>query len=101
MTDLSFEVLAHYTRGMATMFFILWAAITYTWRKRNRMSLVLFVAVSYVALGYAKDVVFLFTSLMKDPFVENLVGIFHYPNTYKIHFRLQIPIFFVNFATVF
>lgn len=76
MTDLSIEALAHYTRGMATMFFILWAAITYTWRKRNRMSLVLFVAVSYVALGYAKDVVFLFTSLMKDPFVENLVGIF-------------------------
>ena len=101
MTDLSIEALAHYTRGMATMFFILWAAITYTWRKRNRMSLVLFVAVSYVALGYAKDVVFLFTSLMKAPFVENLVGIFHYPNTYKIHFRLQIPIFFVKFATVF
>ena len=91
MTDLSIEALAHYTRGMATMFFILWAAITYTWRKRNRMSLVLFVAVSYVTLGY----------LMKDPFVENLVGIFHYPNTYKIHFRLQIPIFFVKFATVF
>lgn len=75
MTDLSFETLAHYTRGMATMFFLMWAAITYTWRKRNRMSYVLFVAVGYVALGYAKDVVFLFTSLMKDPFVENLVGI--------------------------
>lgn len=76
MTDLSFEALAHYTRGMATMFFLVWAAITYTWRKRNRMSLVLFVAVSYVALGYAKDIVFLFTSWMKDPFVETLVGIF-------------------------
>lgn len=32
--NFSFEAMAHYTRGMATMFFIVCAVITYGWRKR-------------------------------------------------------------------
>lgn len=78
---LSFEALAHYIRGMATMFFLTWAVITYSWRKRDRMTFLLFVAVSYVAFGYVKDVVFLFNPLMKDAFVENLVGILDVTST--------------------
>ena len=78
---LPFEPLAHYIRGMATMFFLVWAVITYSWRKRDRMTLLLFVAVSYVAFGYVKDVVFLFNPLMKDAFVENLVGILDVTST--------------------
>ncbi|MGN0280873.1 MAG: helix-turn-helix domain-containing protein [Prevotella sp.] len=69
------ESLVHYTRGMTTMFFIMWAVYIYNWRNRDRMTFVLFVAVTYVALCYSKDVVFIFSPLLEDSFLDNLVGI--------------------------
>lgn len=72
---ISFDTLAHYTRGMATMFFIIQAVQVYGIRKRNRMTLLLFVAIVYIALCYVKDIIFLSASLMEFDFMESLVSI--------------------------
>ena len=46
MTEmLSIEALAHYTRGMTTMFFILWTIRIFKYRHHNRMMKVMAVAV--------------------------------------------------------
>lgn len=75
---LFFENLAHYTRGMATMSFMMWSVILYRCRKRNRMTFLLFLSVSYIALGYIKDFVFLFPDSVwgEDTLIEELVSIF-------------------------
>lgn len=74
--DFSFEALAHYTRGMATIFFVIFAVITYFRRKRNRMSFMLFVTVSYLALGFLKDIIFVLPLFSESSFVENLSSLF-------------------------
>lgn len=72
LEDNLFEPLAHYTRGMATMFFVICAIVTYSWRKRNRMAFLLFVTVSYLALCYLKDIIFLFPLFSENLLVDNL-----------------------------
>lgn len=74
--NFSFEALAHYTRGMATIFFVICTLITYGWRKRNRMTFLLFVTVCYVTLGYIKDTIFVFPLFNENRFVENLSSLF-------------------------
>lgn len=72
LNALSIEALAHYTRGMATLFFIMWAARIFKYRNRDKLVRVLFIAICFMAFGYLKDVVFLFTPLMDDKFVMNV-----------------------------
>ncbi len=71
----SFESVAHYTRGLATMFFIMQVASTYSLRKRDRMTYFLFIAISYITLCYIKDAGFLFTPWIESRFMEDLVSI--------------------------
>lgn len=61
---------------MATMFFVICALSTYRWRKRNSMTFLLFVTVSYIALGFIKDIIFFFPVFSDDLFVENLSSLF-------------------------
>lgn len=76
MTEmLSIEALAHYTRGMTTMFFILWTIRIFKYRHHNRMMKVMAVAVGYITFGYIKDVVFLFNPWMNDPFIQDVVSL--------------------------
>lgn len=76
--DSSFESFAHYASGMASMSFVMWAVILYEWRKRNRMTFLLFLVVAYIALGFLKDAIFLWPSRLFSDFyfVENMVSIF-------------------------
>lgn len=79
MVDNSFyESLAHYVSGMATVSFCMWTAILYRWRKRNRMTFLLFLSVAYISLSFLKDIIFTFpANLFADAkFVENSVSIF-------------------------
>lgn len=75
--DSAFESFAHYASGMAAMSFGMWAVILYRWRKRNRMTFLLFVVIAYIALCFLKDVIFLLPSQNFSDFyfVENLVSI--------------------------
>ena len=75
LETLSFEALAHYTRGMTTMFFILWTVNIYRHRHQNSMMMVMTIAASYITFGFMKDVVFLFTPWMKHPTVEGMVSL--------------------------
>lgn len=75
LETLSFEALAHYTRGMTTMFFILWTVNIFRHRHQNSMMMVMTIAVGYITFGYIKDVAFLFTPWMKHPMVEDLVSL--------------------------
>ena len=72
---LSLEAFAHYIHGMTTMFFILWALIIYHSRHNNSMMKMMAMAVCYIAFGYTKDMVFLFTPWMKHPKVEEFVSL--------------------------
>lgn len=76
--DSSFESFAHYASGMAAMSFVMWAVILYGWRKRNRMTFLLFLVVAYIALGFLKDVIFFWPSHLFSNlyFLEDMVSIF-------------------------
>ena len=75
LESLSIEALAHYTRGMATLFFVLWAIRISRYRHRDNLVKVLFVSICFTAFGFLKDVVFLFTPLMYDMFVMDVVSL--------------------------
>ena len=75
LESLSIEALAHYTRGMATLFFVLLAIKFSTYRNRNKLAKILFFALCFMAFGFLKDVVFLFTPLMYDMFVMDVVSL--------------------------
>ena len=72
---LSLEALAHYTRGMTTMFFILWTANIYKYRHENSMMMVMTIAASYITFGFIKDVIFLFTPWMTHFSVEGVASL--------------------------
>ena len=72
---LSVEALAHYARGMTTMFFIVWTGIIFRHRHQNSMMMVMTIAISYVTFGYIKDIAFLVTPWMKHPMVEDMVSL--------------------------
>lgn len=78
MDNTFFESLAHYASGMATMSFGIWAAILYKWRKRNRMTFLLFLSIAYIALSFLKDIVFLLPPQHFSDFkyVEDMSSIF-------------------------
>ncbi|MGN0309370.1 MAG: helix-turn-helix domain-containing protein [Bacteroides sp.] len=75
LDTLSVEALAHYVRGMTTMFFIAWTGIIFRHRHQNSMMMVMTIAISYVTFGYIKDIAFLFTPWMKHPMVEDMVSL--------------------------
>lgn len=70
---ISIEALAHYTRGLSTMFFIIWFLNIYHYRHHSRMMQVKYLAVCVITIGFVKDMIFLFPSFMRDKFVENIV----------------------------
>ena len=51
LESLSIEALAHYTRGMATLFFVLWAIRISRYRHRDNLVKVLFVSICFTAFG--------------------------------------------------
>lgn len=61
---------------MATIFFVIFAYITYGWRKRSRTAFLLSLAIGYLALCYLKDSIFLFPVFSENLFVENLSSLF-------------------------
>lgn len=75
MDIFSFEALAHYTRGLATMFFIMCAITIYNHRHQNRMLKVLAVAIIYITFGFIKDAVFLFPLIANNPHCQNVVSL--------------------------
>ena len=75
LETLSIEAFAHFTHGMTTMFFILWAFKIYSYRHHNSMMQMMAIAVCYIAFGYIKDMVFLFTPWMRHPTVEAVVSL--------------------------
>lgn len=75
LESLSIEALAHYTRGMVTLFFILLATKFSSYRNRNRLAKIFFVSLCVMALGFLKDVIFLITPLMNNSFVMNIVSL--------------------------
>lgn len=76
--DAFFESTAHYASGMAAMSFCMWAVMLYKWRRRNRMTFLLFLSVAYIAISFLKDAMFLLPmQIFSDEyFVEDLVSIF-------------------------
>lgn len=76
--DCFFESTAHYASGMAAMSFCMWAVMLYKWRRRNRMTFLLFLSVAYIAISFLKDAIFLLPmQIFSDEyFVEDLVSIF-------------------------
>lgn len=74
--NFSFEALAHYTRGLATMFFIMCALMTYRRRHRNRMTFLLFIVICYITISYLKDLIFIFSFFNQSIFIEDLNSIF-------------------------
>lgn len=76
--DSLFEMFAHYARGMATMSFVTWSVLLWRLRKRNRMTFLLFVVITYIAVGYLKDCVFLLPSQVftSCPRLEDCVSLF-------------------------
>lgn len=76
--DEFFEAFAHYTSGMATMSFGMWAVTLYKWHRRNRMIFLLFLSMVYIAISFLKDTIFLIPlQLFPDvDYIENLVSIF-------------------------
>ena len=78
LDDSLFEMFAHYARGMATMSFVTWSVLLWRIRKRNRMTLLLFLTISYIAVGYLKDFVFLLPSQVftSCPRLEDCVSLF-------------------------
>ena len=71
----SIEALAHYTRGLATMFFVMWAFIIYRYRRHGSIMRVLLVTVCVLALGFVKDILFVFESLKDSPFVAEITAL--------------------------
>ena len=69
------ETIAHYTRGMATMFFIMQAVLVFPSRRRDRMTYLLFVTVLYLSVCYVKDAVFLFGEFAGQEYVDDMVSI--------------------------
>lgn len=78
LDDSLFEMFAHYARGMATMSFVTWSVLLWRNRKRNRMTYLLFLAISYIAVGYLKDFIFLLPSqvFISCPQLEDCVSLF-------------------------
>lgn len=76
--DTVFESLAHYASGMATVSFCVWTVILYKWRKRNRMTYLLFLSIAYITLSFIKDAIFLIPSQIFSDYIfaENIVSIF-------------------------
>lgn len=75
LETLSLEALAHYTRGMVTMFFILWTVNIFRLRHQSSMMMVMTITASYITFCFIKDVVFLFTPCSNQPVIEGMVSL--------------------------
>lgn len=73
---ISTEIAAHYIRGFTTMYFIALAMVTAKYRHRDRMRYWLFVAASFIAVNFLKDIVFVVNPWKNNVYVQDLVAIF-------------------------
>ena len=71
---LPIEALAHYTRGIATTFFLCWAVLMFPIRRRSKMMQLGFIFTLWLAICYAKDLVFLFDELKDLDSINDIVG---------------------------
>lgn len=71
----SIEALAHYTRGGVTIFFVFWCFMLRKYEKRNYMLKLLYFSSLLIAVCYAKDVLFAFTSIKYSTHLNNICGI--------------------------
>lgn len=71
----SIEALAHYTRGGVTIFFVFWCFLLRKYEKRSYMLKLLYFSSLLIAVCYAKDVLFAFTSIKYSTHLNNICGI--------------------------
>lgn len=71
----SMEALAHYTRGGVTIFFVFWCFLLRKYEKRSYMLKLLYFSSLLIAVCYAKDVLFAFTSIKYSTHLNNISGI--------------------------
>ena len=71
----SMEALAHYTRGGVTVFFVFWCFLLRKYEKRSNMLKLLYFSSLLIAVCYAKDVLFAFTSIKYSTHLNNISGI--------------------------
>ncbi len=71
----SIEALAHYTRGGVTIFFVFWCFMLRKYEKRSYMLKLLYFSSLIIAVCYAKDVLFAFTSIKYSTHLNNISGI--------------------------
>lgn len=72
---LTIEAFAHYMRGAVTLFFLFWSVKLYSYKRRSRMMQLLFYATAFLAFGYIKDAVFIFSEWKNSMFLNDVVRI--------------------------
>lgn len=70
LSMLTIEAFAHYMRGAVTLFFIIWCFKLYVYKRRNRMMKLLYYATLFLAFGFLKDAVFLFSDWKNSMFAQ-------------------------------
>ena len=70
---LTIEAFAHYMRGAVTLFFVFWCFKLYMYKRRNRMMKLLFYSTLFIAFGYIKDAVFIFSEWKYSMLLNDVV----------------------------
>ena len=88
------EAIAHFVRGLATMFFRYESSRIFRFRNRNRVMYSLTVISMMIALVYLKDVVLLFEEMSESAYVDTLTSIIDYfvvPFVCSFFIELSMP----------
>ena len=76
LSMLTIEAFAHYMRGAVTLFFIFWCFKLYEYKRRNRMMKLLYYATLFLAFGFLKDAVFLFSEWKNSMLLNDVARTF-------------------------
>lgn len=76
LSMLTIEAFAHYMRGAVTLFFIFWCFKLYEYKRRNRMMKLLYFATLFLAFGFLKDAVFLFSDWKNSMLLNDVARTF-------------------------
>ena len=76
LSMLTIEAFAHYMRGAVTLFFIFWCFKLYVYKRRNRMMKLLYYATLFLAFGFLKDAVFLFSDWKNSMLLNDVARTF-------------------------
>ena len=88
------EAIAHFVRGLATMFFLYESSRIFRFRNSNRVMYSLTVISMMIALVYLKDVVLLFEEMSESAYVDTLTSIIDYfvvPFVCSFFIELSMP----------